>query len=92
MLRTVVALESDPEIGALRAAFWEARFAGSAAIVSRAVTRGELPEGTDAHEVVEELVSPAYFRAKVIPQEYSQLSCRSVELVLRRCSTTEGQS
>ena len=57
--------EAEGDLGETLRAFWEARFAGAEEMVSRAVERGELPTGADAHGVIEQLVSPAYFRALV---------------------------
>lgn len=45
-----------------RNAFFQARTAGSAQLVSRAIARGELPAGTDPEVVIEFLVGPAYLR------------------------------
>jgi AcrR family transcriptional regulator len=45
-----------------RNAFFQARTAGSAQLVSRAIARGELPADTDPEVVIEFLVGPAYLR------------------------------
>jgi AcrR family transcriptional regulator len=63
MTRTVVAASlSADEIAETAAGFWAERLARTGEIVERAVRRGELPEGTDAHLVVETLIGPLYVR------------------------------
>jgi hypothetical protein len=52
----------DQELAATRHQFWQSRFDAAAAIINRAVTRAEVPAGTDPHELLEFLVAPAYFR------------------------------
>lgn len=88
MLRLFHALSAagaDPE-GGLREtvrAFWKRRFAGAEAIVERAVARGELPPGVDAHALIEQLVSPAYFRALVSGEPFDAGFARAcVKVVL----------
>lgn len=86
IIRTIVFLEeSDPTVTELKARFWTDRFAGSAAIVTRAIARGELPSGTDPGEVVEELVSPVYFRTLITGEPLDEVViARSIGIVLRR--------
>ncbi|MGC5013179.1 TetR/AcrR family transcriptional regulator [Streptosporangium sp. DT93] len=56
------AASRDPAVaGALRA-FFAARHEQSAALVARAVARGELPEGTDGADLVRTAVAPLYYR------------------------------
>ncbi|MFC7640093.1 TetR-like C-terminal domain-containing protein [Streptosporangium lutulentum] len=43
-------------------AFYAARHRQSAVLITRAIERGELPEGTDAVEVVRVAVAPLYYR------------------------------
>ncbi len=45
--------------------FWNARFALTGQIVSRAADRGEVPRGTDANDVIESLIAPVYLRLAV---------------------------
>lgn len=52
----------DPDLVEARARFWATRFEGSAAMVERAIERGELAPGTDAHGVLEAAAGPIYFR------------------------------
>ncbi|MFG3122037.1 TetR-like C-terminal domain-containing protein [Streptomyces sp. NPDC048201] len=83
---TIVSLAADDdEVVAAKAAFWEARFAGAAAIVARAVERGELAPDTDPYELIEVLAAPAYFRLLVTGRPLDdRLVDRSVELALSR--------
>jgi AcrR family transcriptional regulator len=55
------ALRSTPGARAL-AAFFAARLADAAAVVDRAVERGELPPGVDAVDVVRTATAPLYYR------------------------------
>ena len=54
-----------PEIRAMMARFWDTRLAAIAAIIDRAVTRGELPAGTEAAGVMHAVAAPLYFRLLV---------------------------
>ncbi|MGW4222566.1 TetR-like C-terminal domain-containing protein [Streptomyces bauhiniae] len=66
VLRTVVSLATeDDEVARAKEAFWAGRFAGGAAIVERAVERGELPADSDPYEVIEDLAALVYFRLLV---------------------------
>ncbi|MEV7779699.1 TetR/AcrR family transcriptional regulator [Kitasatospora sp. NPDC088351] len=55
------AQRSDAGAAALRA-FFAARHQQAAAVAERAVTRGELPPGTDGAEVVRAATAPLYYR------------------------------
>ncbi|MBB2912416.1 AcrR family transcriptional regulator [Streptosporangium becharense] len=52
----------DPVVAKALRDFFAARHRQSAPIVERAVARGELPEGTDAADVVRTAVAPLYYR------------------------------
>lgn len=52
----------DNDVRVARARFWEERFRRSGAVVERAITRGEIPPGTDPRAVLEMAASPIYFR------------------------------
>ncbi|MEU8789737.1 TetR-like C-terminal domain-containing protein [Streptomyces sp. NPDC048643] len=85
VILTIVSLAADDEVVAAKGAFWEARFAGAAAIVARAVERGELAPDTDPYELIEDLAAPAYFRLLVTGRPLDdRLVDRSVELALSR--------
>ncbi|MFJ8695635.1 TetR-like C-terminal domain-containing protein [Streptomyces roseolilacinus] len=91
---TVVSLApDDDEVVRAKEAFWEARFAGAAAIVARAVERGELPADTDPYELIEDLAAPAYFRLLVTGRPLDdRLIERSVELALSRQGIRAGSA
>ncbi|MDT0343146.1 TetR/AcrR family transcriptional regulator [Streptomyces litchfieldiae] len=58
----VAAAVRDPAAGRALHAFLTGRQRAAAAVVSRAVDRGELPPGTDPEEVVRMAVAPLYYR------------------------------
>ncbi|MEU9463815.1 TetR-like C-terminal domain-containing protein [Streptomyces sp. NPDC058322] len=85
VILTVVSLTADDEVVAAKGAFWKKRFAGAAAIVTRAVERGELSADTDPYELIEDLAAPTYFRLLVTGRPLDdRLVDRSVELALSR--------
>ncbi len=62
-LDQVLALGDDrPAMAEARRRFWAERSAGSVAMVTRAIERGELPDTVDPRLVVEMLVGPVHFR------------------------------
>ncbi len=64
--------------------FWDARFSGAEEIVVRAINRGELPREAEPHAVIEQLVSPSYFRALVTGEPFDEEFCeRCVRTALR---------
>ncbi|MEU6187582.1 TetR/AcrR family transcriptional regulator [Nocardia sp. NPDC047038] len=65
LIGTVIALSADPEVDAARRRFWIDRFEQSSQVISRALERGELRDGTDPREVLETLAAPIYFRMLV---------------------------
>jgi AcrR family transcriptional regulator len=54
-----------PDIAAARDRFFADRFRRAQSVVAGAITRGELPAGTDPAEVVRTLIAPIYLRALV---------------------------
>lgn len=62
--------EAGGELEAMLRRFWSVRFSGAEEMIVRAVERGELPDGVDAHQVIETLVAPAYFRALVTSEPF----------------------
>ncbi|WP_206051066.1 TetR-like C-terminal domain-containing protein [Nocardioides speluncae] len=85
LLRTAASLDpADDELAQARRGFWEARFAGAAGIVERAVRRGELPSDADAYELIEDLAGVAYFRLLVTGRPLDERMIeRSVARALR---------
>jgi AcrR family transcriptional regulator len=58
----VAAAASSNELAANMHSFWALRFAAAAAVVDRAIERGELPNDADANLIVETLVGPLWLR------------------------------
>jgi len=58
-----------PEIRAMMTRFWDARLAAIAAIVTRAVVRGQLPDGTEPGAVLRAMAAPLYYRLLVTGEE-----------------------
>lgn len=63
LFRAVIAAAAcDPRTSSALARFYEVRVAEWAPCVEQAVTRGELPSGTDPSEVVRAVSAPLYYR------------------------------
>ncbi|MBA2516551.1 MAG: TetR/AcrR family transcriptional regulator [Solirubrobacterales bacterium] len=62
---SIATAAGDEELRVTVRAFWSARFEQGGAMVARAIARGELPAGVNADQLLEQLVSPLYFRALV---------------------------
>ncbi|MFA9269311.1 MAG: TetR/AcrR family transcriptional regulator [Baekduiaceae bacterium] len=62
IVRAAAAVGHGGQDADLRAIYWRTRFAGSSVIVTRAIDRGEVPQGTDPEGVIEFLVGPVYLR------------------------------
>ncbi|MGZ6968634.1 MAG: TetR/AcrR family transcriptional regulator [Acidimicrobiia bacterium] len=63
MTRTLIAASvTSADVADTGAAFWADRLRLTGAIVDRAISRGEVPEHTDANLVIETLVGPLYVR------------------------------
>ncbi|QKW06095.1 TetR/AcrR family transcriptional regulator [Streptomyces sp. NA04227] len=77
----------DEPTRAAREAFWDERFRRGAAIVERAVGRGELPPDADARLLLEDASSPVYFRLLVTGQA---LTDSDIELFARRAAERAG--
>lgn len=77
-----------------RHTYWTAQLDRASAIVSRAVARGELPEGTPAQLALELVVAPLYMRVLVTGQPlYPELPQQLVDLMLGQMPTaTPGNS
>ncbi|MFD0359929.1 TetR/AcrR family transcriptional regulator [Nocardia sp. GCM10030253] len=66
LLRVQVAMaDTAPNVRAAGQRFWTTRFGHSAAIVERAIARGELSDGTDPQEFNEFAIAPLYLRVLV---------------------------
>ncbi len=63
LVKTVVAAAADaPEVASLSHEFWRERLSLAATMVERAISRGEVPAGTDSNLILEALVAPLYLR------------------------------
>ncbi|MDA3630704.1 TetR/AcrR family transcriptional regulator [Saccharopolyspora sp. WRP15-2] len=60
--RALASAGDDPATQRLRDQYWDARYAQSGQIATRAIERGELPDTTDPRFVLEMLVAPLHFR------------------------------
>ncbi|MFE3101498.1 TetR/AcrR family transcriptional regulator [Nocardia tengchongensis] len=65
LLGSALALSVDADVDAARRHFWNDRFDRTSQVITRAIDRGELPGDVDAHELVETLAAPLYFRLLV---------------------------
>lgn len=65
LLGAAVAMSADAEVAVNRDRFWEIRFELSSVVIDRGIERGELPAGVNAHDIIETLVAPLYFRVLV---------------------------
>ena len=63
LTRTMATNEDDEEASAVRAQFWDARYAECKVIVERAVERRELPTTVDGRFLLEVYVAPIHTRA-----------------------------
>ncbi|MUL75757.1 TetR/AcrR family transcriptional regulator [Mycobacterium sp. CBMA226] len=75
--------DDSNDVRAAQARFWAERFRRSGAIVERAITRGELPPGTDPRALLEMAASPVYFRAlftvdAVTPEYLAETARRAI--------------
>lgn len=62
LMRTLAGAADDDEAAAVRMEFWRARFAESLELVTRAVSRGELPDTVDGQLLLEVFIAPIHFR------------------------------
>ncbi|MGC5027543.1 TetR/AcrR family transcriptional regulator [Tsukamurella sp. DT100] len=65
LLGTTLAMSQDPEVDAARISFWDARFASTAPVIERAITRGEIPDRVLSRDLLESVAAPVYFRVLV---------------------------
>jgi AcrR family transcriptional regulator len=78
----VAAAASSEELTTAMQAFWADRFASSAAIVQRAIDRGELPPATNANLIIEAVIGPLWVRLLLTGEPISNdLADQVAELV-----------
>jgi AcrR family transcriptional regulator len=63
LMTSMAVAGDDAPLAAARAQFWQSRFELARTIIDRAVTRGEVPVGTDPAMVLELTIAPVHFRA-----------------------------
>lgn len=63
LIRTMAANDDDEDTAAVRAQFWDARYAECTVIVERAIERKELPASVDGRFLLEVFVAPIHTRA-----------------------------
>jgi hypothetical protein len=82
----------EGEVEAVTERFWRRRYQANQVVVDRAVARGELPAGVDAHLLIACLVGPLYFRVFVTRQPVDDgFLRRTVDTVVAGiASTVEG--
>lgn len=81
--------EAEPGLHETIREFWHARFALARQMITRAVERGDLPQQTDPDQIIEHLVSPAYFRALVTGEAFDpKFARRCVSLTLNAARAT----
>jgi AcrR family transcriptional regulator len=82
-LDQVLALGDGPTMDEARRRFWTERAAGSTAMITRAVARGELPATVDPRLAVEMLVGPVHFRLLLTREPVdAALAARLVDALL----------
>jgi len=62
LVRALPFLTDSEEINEARKTFWDTRYRATEVIITRAVSRGELPPDADAHIAIELLIAPIHFR------------------------------
>lgn len=87
LVRSMVAVEDGTDLAAHRDRFWQARFETARVMIERAVTRGELAEGTDAALILELITAPVHFRVISVRASLDDHTARLiVDTVLRGIS------
>lgn len=64
--------QASPEVAQILRRFWTTRMSRVGAIVERAVSRGELPAGTDSDELMKYLAAPLFHRVLVTAEPLTQ--------------------
>ena len=70
----VAGAQGSPEVGRVVRRFWTTRLAQVGPIVDRAVSRGQLPPGTDADDLMRSLAAPLFHRLLVTAEPLTQAS------------------
>ena len=72
LMRALAATADDGEAAAVRVEFWRARFTESLDLVTRAISRGELPDTVDGQLLLETFVAPIHFRLLMTREDIDQ--------------------
>jgi AcrR family transcriptional regulator len=91
LARALAFVTDTEEIGEARKLFWDSRRRAAEVMITRAVTRGELPPGTDARIAIELLIAPIHFR-NLLTREGSdaELADRLATYVIRALHPARG--
>ena len=65
LLRAIISREQDDSTAEARMHFWDERYRISAGLLSRAITRGELPPATDTRLMMKMAVAPLFFEVLI---------------------------
>ncbi|MFN6552309.1 TetR/AcrR family transcriptional regulator [Mycolicibacterium septicum] len=68
LVRALSAVSDSDEVASAREAFWQQRYQVILPMITRAITRGELPGDVDARQVIELLIAPIHFRSALTRQ------------------------
>lgn len=68
LVRALSTVTDSKEIAAARETFWEHRYQVILPMITRAITRGELPGDVDPRQVIELLIAPIHFRSALTRQ------------------------
>lgn len=84
LLSASISAGMDAQIRAARVTFFNERFSRSRVVIDRAILRGELPAGTDARAMLEDVASPIYFRLfvsgdPITAEDISRYAIRAVQ-------------
>ncbi|MFD7087128.1 TetR/AcrR family transcriptional regulator [Streptomyces sp. NPDC059896] len=83
LARSMSAASDGQALAESREEFWTSRFTLARIMIDRAVSRGELPEGTDPAFILEVLIAPLHFRALLTRRpDDRHLTRRLVDLLL----------
>ena len=86
--RTMAVAEDDPDMADGRLQFWRARYDIARVMISRAIERRELDDGTDSQLALELLIAPLHFRALLTRQPIDDTMIEQVvDTLLRGLAT-----
>ena len=90
--RALASAGDDPATSRSRDQYWNARYARSGQIITRAIDRGELPDATDPRHVLEMLVAPLHLKVVLTREPLDPaLPERIVDTLLHGLDATQPQ-